>query len=149
MRAVVQRVSNASVEVSAEIIGKIRCGLLIYVGVGKEDTEHDAEYLVEKIINLRIFEDEQGKMNDSLLDIKGEVLIISQFTLYGDCRKGRRPGFSDAAPPQKGEDLFNYFVKRVKDSGVFVQTGIFARQMFVNSVNDGPVTIFLDSTKII
>ncbi len=149
MRAVVQRVSSGTVEVSGNITGEIKQGVLVYLGVGKGDTENDADYLAEKIINLRIFEDDQGKMNLSLLDVKGEALIVSQFTLYGDCRRGRRPSFSDAAPPEVGEKLFKYFVDIMKNKyGISVQTGVFREYMMVKSVNEGPVTMLLDSSKL-
>lgn len=150
MRAVVQRVSCASVKVSAQIIGQINSGgILIYLGVGKDDTEKDADYLADKIANLRIFEDSEGKMNLSVIDIHGQALIISQFTLYGDCRKGRRPSFGDSAPPEEGGRLFNYFVEQMhKKWRINVETGIFREYMIVSSVNEGPVTMLLDSSKI-
>ena len=149
MRAVVQRVSEASIKVIDCITGKIDAGVLIYLGVWKEDTEKDADYLAEKIVNLRIFEDNEGKMNLSLLDIKGQALIVSQFTLYGDSRKGRRPSFTDAAPPEEGERLFKYFIEQVQNKWkINVETGIFRKHMLVHSVNDGPVTMLLDSSKL-
>lgn len=149
MRAVVQRVSSASVTVGDKTVGDIKNGILIYLGVGQDDNEDDAKYLAEKICNLRIFEDSQGKMNLSLLDVKGQALIVSQFTLYGDCRKGRRPSFSKAAPPETGEKLFHYFVENIKNHWkIDVKTGIFQEYMVVKSVNEGPVTILLDSSKL-
>uniref|UniRef100_A0A7V4KBX1 D-aminoacyl-tRNA deacylase n=1 Tax=Fervidobacterium pennivorans TaxID=93466 RepID=A0A7V4KBX1_FERPE len=148
MRAVVQRVTKASVTVDNEVIGKISNGIVILLGVGKDDTEEDAKYLAEKIVNLRIFDDENGKMNLSLLDVKGQALIISQFTLYGDCRKGRRPSYSDSAPPDLAKALYEKFIELVKNYGVHAETGIFAAHMLVEIHNDGPVTLLLDSKKV-
>jgi len=148
MRAVVQRVSEASVEVDNKIIGKINNGLLVLLGVGKDDSEEDVKYLAEKIVNLRIFDDKDGKMNLSLLDVNGELLIVSQFTLYGDCRRGRRPSYSESAPPEKAEKLYNLFVDFSKKSGLKVETGRFGAYMKVSLVNDGPVTLLLDSKKV-
>jgi len=148
MRAVVQRVSEASVEVDNKIIGKINNGLLVLLGVGKDDSEEDVKYLAEKIVNLRIFDDKDGKMNLSLLDVNGELLIVSQFTLYGDCRKGRRPSYSESATPEKAEKLYNLFVDFSKKSGLKVETGRFGAYMKVSLVNDGPVTLLLDSKKV-
>jgi len=148
MRAVVQRVSEASVEVDNKIIGKINNGLLVLLGVGKDDSEEDVKYLAEKIVNLRIFDDKDGKMNLSLLDVNGELLIVSQFTLYGDCRRGRRPSYSDSATPEKAEKLYNLFVDFSKKSGLKVETGRFGTYMKVSLVNDGPVTLLLDSKKV-
>lgn len=147
MRSVVQRVSKASVEVEQSVIGKIGPGLLVFLGVGQEDDLKDMEYLVEKIIGLRIFQDEEDKMNLSLLDIKGELLVISQFTLYGDARKGRRPSFSASANPDMAEELYNKFIRSCIDKGIKTETGIFGADMKVNIVNDGPVTILIDSKK--
>ena len=147
MRAVVQRVSNASVKVADTVTGKIDSGLLILLGIKNGDTASDVNWLAEKIVHLRIFEDDQGKMNRSVADIKGEMLIISQFTLYGDCRKGRRPGFSDAAPPALAESLYKKFIDRVNELGIITQTGIFQAEMAVQLTNDGPVTLLLDSEK--
>jgi len=147
MRAVVQRVSEASVSVNDEIVSKIGRGLLVLLGVGAEDTESDAEYLAEKIANLRIFEDEKGKMNLSVLDVRGEVLVVSQFTLYGDCRKGRRPSFTQAARPDKAQALYSYFIARIREEGVPTREGVFQAHMRVSLTNDGPVTILLDSGK--
>ena len=144
MRAVVQRVKKAQVSVAGEIVGAINQGLCVFLGVGKEDENEDAEYLAEKI-NLRIFSDTEDKMNLSLIDINGEVLAVSQFTLYGDCRKGRRPGFSNAAPPDKANELYKEFVSFIKSKGISVETGIFQADMLVSIDNDGPVTMLLDS----
>jgi len=147
MRAVIQRVSEASVSVDSEIIGRIRRGLVILLGIAANDTEADADYLSGKIIGLRIFPDEAGKFALSVQDIGGEVLVISQFTLYGDCRKGRRPSFSGAAGIDKALPLYEYFVECVKNSQVAVATGRFQAAMAVHLVNDGPVTIILESEK--
>lgn len=148
MRAVVQRVTKASVSVDNQIVGKINHGVVVLLGVGKEDSIEDAKYLAEKIVNLRIFDDEAGKMNLSLLDVKGEALIISQFTLYGDCRKGRRPSYTDSAEPTIAKELYEKFVELVKNYGVHVETGIFAAYMQVEIHNNGPVTLLLDSKKV-
>ena len=148
MRAVVQRVSYAIVKVDGEITGSIEQGLMVLLGAGQEDNEHDIKYLSEKILNLRIFEDENEKMNLSLLDIQGEILIISQFTLYGDCRKGRRPSFDKAGLPKPAKTLYEDFVEECKKSGLKVQTGIFGADMKVSLLNDGPVTLLLDSKKL-
>jgi D-aminoacyl-tRNA deacylase len=148
MRAVVQRVSRAQVSVNGEIVGKIGKGLLILLGVGQGDSETDADYLVEKIVNLRVFADDSGKMNLSLIDCKGELLVVSQFTLFGDCKRGRRPSYSDAAPPDKAEKLYSYFVSKTRETGIETQTGIFQAMMDVELVNDGPVTLLLDSQKL-
>lgn len=147
MRAVVQRVTRSNVKVDDKTVGEISKGLLVFLGVGNEDIEQDIDYLADKIVNLRIFEDENEKMNLSLLDVKGQALIISQFTLYGDCRKGRRPNFMDAAPPEKAMDFYNRFVQRVRDLGVGVEEGVFQAHMLVDIVNDGPVTLIIDSKK--
>ena len=147
MRAVVQRVSAASVEVDGRLVGRIGPGLLVLVGIGRDDGEADAAYLAEKIANLRIFPDEAGQMNRSLLDVKGELLAVSQFTLYGDCRKGRRPGYSDAAAPEQAQPLYERFVARLRDSGLTVAEGVFRAMMDVQLVNQGPVTLLLDSRK--
>lgn len=149
MRVVLQRVSRAQVTVSGELVGSIGLGLLILFGVAQTDTQNDSNYLLEKILNLRIFPDENSKMNLSLLDIKGELLVVSQFTLFGDCRKGRRPSYSDAALPDHAENLYNYFVEKALQSGLRVQTGKFQAMMQVELVNDGPVTILLDSQKML
>ena len=149
MRAVIQRVSRARVRVAGAIPGEIGSGLLIFLGVGQGDTSKEADYLLDKIVNLRIFEDGEGKMNLSLLDAGGELMVISQFTLYADCRKGRRPSFTDAAPPGEAEKLYDYFVGAARTRGLKVATGIFQALMEVELVNFGPVTILLDSSKII
>lgn len=138
---------QASVETDGEVVGKIGQGLLVLLGAGKEDSTEDVEYLVEKIINLRIFEDDAGKMNLSLVDTGGEILVVSQFTLFGDCRKGRRPSFDKAAPPDLAEDLYESFVQRLRDFGIPVQTGKFGAMMDVSLVNWGPVTLMLDSKR--
>ncbi len=146
MRALVQRVKKASVSVDGEVIGEIGNGLLVFIGVTHGDTEGDAAYLAEKIAHLRIFRDENDKMNLSLLDIGGGALAVSQFTLYGDCRKGRRPGFSDAAEPELAERLYEKFVDLLRLQGVKrVETGCFAADMLVELENDGPVTLMLES----
>jgi len=147
MRAVIQRVSEASVEVSDEVVGEIGTGLLVLLAVAADDTRDDANYLADKIINLRIFADQEDKMNRSLLDTGGAVLAVSQFTLYGDVRRGRRPSYTDAAEPAKANDLYEYFVERVRSLGVSIETGVFQAKMKVHLVNDGPVTILLDSRK--
>jgi len=145
MRAVIQRVAEADVMVNGSLVGKIGAGLCVLLGVGTEDTERDAEWLAEKIVNLRIFEDEDGKMNRSLLEVGGAALLVSQFTLYGDCRKGRRPSFIEAAPAEEGNKLYGYFVEQVKNSGVETACGVFQAHMSVKIVNDGPVTLILDT----
>lgn len=147
MRAVIQRVSAARVEVAGQTVGAIGQGLLILLGVGDEDTETDLRYMVEKTVNLRIFEDTEGKMNRSLLEVGAAVLVVSQFTLYGDCRKGRRPSFSKSAPPDLGERLYQQFVQALAGYGIEVATGKFGAYMKVELVNDGPVTILLDSNR--
>lgn len=148
MRAVIQRVKSGSVSVSNKIVGQIGQGLVVLLGVGMGDKAADAAYLAEKIINLRIFEDENEKMNLSLKDIDGAILAVSQFTLYGDARKGRRPGYSDAAPPLEAQELYRYFVEQLKMFQVDVAEGIFQERMLVSIENDGPVTILLDSKKL-
>jgi D-tyrosyl-tRNA(Tyr) deacylase len=147
MRAVIQRVSRSSVKVDGIIQGEISQGMLVLLGIRGGDTNIDLQWLAEKIVHLRIFEDQQGKMNKSLADIDGEMLIISQFTLYGDCRKGRRPGFSSAAPPEIAEPLYQQFIEEVKNRQVRVATGIFQATMEVELINDGPVTLMLDTEK--
>jgi D-tyrosyl-tRNA(Tyr) deacylase len=147
MRAVLQRVSRARVRVNGQTTGEIGPGLLILLGVGQGDTSKEAEYLLDKVIHLRIFEDAEGKMNLSLLDAGGELMVISQFTLYADCRKGRRPSFTDAGPPGEAQKLYDYFVAAARTRGVKVATGIFQAIMEVELVNSGPVTILLDSSK--
>lgn len=149
MRAVVQRVSRAKVTVAGEITGEIGRGLLILLGVSMNDAETDADYLVDKISNLRIFEDADDKMNLSILDAGGEMLVVSQFTLYGDTRGGRRPSFINAARPERANALYEYFVVKARDKMMKVATGRFQAMMDVELVNDGPVTIILDSEKTI
>ena len=145
MRAVVQRTREASVRVNSEVVGEIRGGLLVFLGVGRGDSEKDADFLAEKITGLRIFPDEAQKMNLSLLDAGGAMLIVSQFTLHGDCRKGRRPSFAAAAPPEEAEPLYERFIARVEKLGVPVAAGRFGAMMEVALVNDGPVTLLLDT----
>lgn len=147
MRSVVQRVVRGSVKVEGRLISEIGHGLVALLGVGHGDTTHDAVYLADKIAHLRVFEDEEGKMNLSVLETGGCVLAVSQFTLYGDCRKGRRPGFSEAAPPDKARDLYNIFVDELGKLGLKVATGCFREHMTVEIINDGPVTLLLDSKK--
>ncbi len=147
MRAVIQRVLHARVEVTGQIVGSIEKGLLVYFGVEKSDVESDADYLADKILGLRVFEDEQGKMNLSLVQVKGSLLVVSQFTLLGDCRRGKRPSFDQAAGPQEASRLYDYFVCLCQNHQIPVQTGVFREMMQVHSVNDGPVTILLDSQK--
>ncbi|MDD2447054.1 MAG: D-aminoacyl-tRNA deacylase [Tissierellia bacterium] len=147
MRAVIQRVSNASVTVDKIIVGKIDKGLLVFLGVGEEDNDKDVEYMVNKIVGLRVFQDENDKMNLSLTDVKGELLVISQFTLYGDVRKGKRPSFSTSAKPDIGEKLYEKFVQMTKDLEIKTETGIFGANMNVDLLNQGPVTILIDSKK--
>jgi D-aminoacyl-tRNA deacylase len=147
VRAVVQRVSRAQVSVGEEVVGKIDAGLLVMLGVSKDDSSVDAEYLATKVVGLRIFEDENGKMNRSVVEMGGAVLAVSQFTLYGDVRKGKRPSFDDAAPPQVANQLYEDFVQKVRDAGVRCETGRFQAMMQVELVNDGPVTILLDSKR--
>jgi D-aminoacyl-tRNA deacylase len=147
MRAVIQRVNRALVRVEGKIEGEISRGLLVLLGVGQGDSPREADYLLDKIINLRIFEDAEGKMNLSLLDVGGGLMVISQFTLYADCRKGRRPSFTDASPPEEACKLYDYFVAEAKNRGCKVATGIFQALMEVELVNFGPVTILLDSSK--
>lgn len=147
MRAVVQRVSRAQVTVNGEVTGRIASGLLVLLGVAPTDTESDADYLADKIAGLRIFEDDAGKMNLAATDVKGHLLVVSQFTLYGDVRRGRRPSFDTAAPPQHARRLYEYFVERIRAAGLVCETGRFREMMQVELVNDGPVTILLDSLK--
>ena len=147
MRAVIQRVKDSRVSVNNQLVGKIGNGVLVFLGVQESDTEKDAEYIASKTINLRIFEDKDGKMNLSLKDVNGEVLVISQFTLLGDCRKGRRPSFADAAHPEKAKILYQYFISQIEDHNITVSTGEFQAKMEVNILNDGPVTLLLDSKK--
>jgi D-tyrosyl-tRNA(Tyr) deacylase len=148
MRAVVQRVSRASVKVNGEFTGKIETGLLVLLGVSHDDAEADASYLAEKVAGLRIFEDDEGKMNRSVADVGGAVLAVSQFTLFGDVRKGKRPSFDAAARPEQARQLYDYFVERIRALGVTCETGRFQEMMEVELVNEGPVTILLDSRKL-
>ena len=147
MRAVFQRVKEAKVFVGSDEIASIGTGGLVLLGVGKEDTDSDLAYMADKIAGLRVFADYEGKMNLSLLDISGEVLVVPQFTLYGDVKKGKRPGFDGAAPPEKGEELYMKVVQSMRDMGLTVKTGAFGEHMMVSLVNDGPVTILISSSK--
>lgn len=142
-----QRVSEASVEVDGAVVGSIGRGLLVLLGVGRNDSDSDLDYMVDKILNLRIFEDSEGKMNLSLLDVGGEMLVVSQFTLYGDCRKGRRPSFTDSAGPDVAKPMYLKFIDKARSSGVTVGEGIFGAMMSVRLSNDGPVTILIDSER--
>ena len=148
MRFVCQRVLRAQVEVNGQSVGRIEKGLLVYLGVGKEDTLKDAEFMAEKLINLRIFPDDDGKMNRSLLDVGGAVLLVSNFTLHGDCRKGRRPGFDAAAQPQLAEQLYEKVADLIARQGVTVEKGVFGEYMHVTSTNDGPINFLLDSSRL-
>ena len=145
MQVVIQRVKDSRVSIGDKLISKTGKGILVFLGIEKEDTQNDADYLVSKIINLRIFDDPYGKMNLSVKDINGEILIISQFTLLGDCRKGRRPSFANAAEPEKAESLYQYFISQVRVNNIAVSTGKFQAKMDVHILNDGPVTFILDS----
>jgi D-tyrosyl-tRNA(Tyr) deacylase len=147
MRAVVQRVSRAQVAVNGEIAGEIGLGLLVLLGVGRDDSEADATYLAEKIAGLRVFEDAEGKMNRSVQDVGGSVLAVSQFTLYGDVRSGKRPSFDAAAPPENARRLYEFFVEQIRTTGLRCETGRFQEMMKIELVNEGPVTILLDSAK--
>ena len=147
MRAVVQRVTRARVTVDARVAGEIQTGVLVMLGVGREDSSESARYLADKIANLRIFADDAGKMNRSLLDVDGSALVVSQFTLYGDTRGGRRPSYIQAAPPEDANRLYEEFVRCLRSLGIRVETGVFQAHMEVELVNDGPVTILLDSEK--
>lgn len=146
MRAVVQRVRSARVTVDGNVTGEIGAGLLVLVGVSKSDATADADFTAAKIIHLRIFSDDEGKMNRSLLDTGGAMLVVSQFTLYGDCRKGRRPSFDSAAGPEQARALYEYFVEAVRKAGVPTETGVFQASMQVSLVNDGPVTLIVESS---
>jgi len=147
MRAVIQRVTHAQVAVNGEVTGRINRGLVVLLGVGNADTKSDADYMADKIVCLRIFDDDDGKMNLAVLDIRGEILVVSQFTLYGDVRRGKRPSFDAAAAPQRARELYEYFVERMRATGLVYETGRFQETMQVELVNDGPVTILLDSAK--
>lgn len=147
MRAVVQRVSSAAVTVDGQVTGRIASGLLILVGVGREDTPRDVKYVAGKVRDLRLFDDGAGKMNRSLKDVDGAALVVSQFTLYGDCRRGRRPSFDAAAPPDEARALYDALVRTLREAGTPVETGVFQAMMNVELVNDGPVTVLLDSAR--
>lgn len=147
MRAVVQRVSSSKVTVDGEVTGEINKGLLVLLGVTHEDTSKDVDYIIDKVLNLRIFEDENEKMNLSLKDVGGELLVVSQFTLYGDCRKGRRPSFSSAARPEVATKLYEEFIEKARKEGRVTKTGQFGAHMMVDLTNDGPVTILLESNR--
>ena len=149
MRAVVQLVSRASVTVEGELTGKITKGLLVFLGVAAGDTEKDLQYIIDKVVGLRIFEDAQGKMNLSVKDVGGAILAVSQFTLYGDCRHGKRPSFTTAAKPEVANEVYEQFVAGCRAAGVAVETGRFRTHMLVDLENDGPVTILLDSSKVL
>lgn len=145
MKLVIQRVANATIEVNSEVIGKIEKGFLVLVGVKQGDTKEQADFLVKKLCNLRVFEDENNKMNLSIKDIKGKLLIVSQFTLYADCKKGNRPSFIEAARPEEAEPLYEYFKKGCRDEGIEVESGKFGADMKVSLLNDGPVTIVIEA----
>ena len=149
MSAVVQRVAKGSVEVEGSVVGSIGKGLMVLLGVSEKDAMEDVQYMADKILNLRVFDDEEGKMNFSLLDVQGELLLVSQFTLYGDCRKGRRPNYMAAAKPDKADELYNELVKLCRGQNVKTETGVFQADMQVNIINDGPVTLIIDSEKVI
>jgi len=148
LRAVIQRVKRASVRVDNKMVSEINRGLLVFLGVAEDDTDQDIEYMANKTANLRILEDEAGKMNLSLLDVGGEALVVSQFTLYGDCRRGRRPSFTQAARPEKADKFYQAFIEALSKLGIDIKAGIFQAYMDVELVNDGPVTILLDSKKL-
>ncbi len=148
MRTVIQRVLEAEVKVEGRQIGKIDKGLLVYLGIGKEDTVKDAQFMAEKLVNLRIFADEAGKMNRSVLDVGGAILLVSNFTLHGDCRKGRRPGFDTAAEPESAQQLYEKVIDLIAEQGIAVEKGAFGEYMHVSSINDGPVTFLLDSSRL-
>jgi D-tyrosyl-tRNA(Tyr) deacylase len=147
MRAVVQRVTKASVSVGGSTVGSIALGLLVLLGVSKSDTSAAADYMVEKVLGLRIFEDAEGKMNRNVQEVKGAVLVVSQFTLFGDVRRGKRPSFDDAARPEQAKDLYEYLVRKIREREIECATGEFQAMMQVSLVNDGPVTILIDSEK--
>jgi D-tyrosyl-tRNA(Tyr) deacylase len=148
MRAVVQRVTEARVEVNEHLVCRIETGLLVYLGVHKTDEVADIEYMCDKIVGLRVFEDSIGKMNLSIREVGGSLLLVSQFTLYGDCRKGKRPSFADAAPPEKAKQLYDTLTEKCREQGIVVETGVFREMMKIYSTNDGPVTLLLDSRRI-
>jgi len=147
MRAVVQRVKKASVEVEGRVVGQIGRGALLFLGIGKGDTANDIQWMLDKIINLRIFEKEDGKLDESLIDINGELLVVSQFTLYGDCSKGRRPSFTDAMETKEAKNLFELFIARAREQIKKVESGIFQSSMDVSLINEGPVTLIIDNKK--
>jgi D-aminoacyl-tRNA deacylase len=147
MRALIQRVTEAKVNIDESTIGSIRKGLLVFVGISRTDTTLDADYLLGKLLGLRIFPDDDGKMNRNVEEAGGALLLVSQFTLYGDCRKGRRPSFDNAAPPQQALELYNYFVESARRGPVRVETGVFQAHMQVHLINDGPVTIWIESER--
>ena len=144
MRLLIQRVQTANIKIDNEIISEIQQGLLVFIGIHQEDSEDNVDYLVKKLVNLRIFEDENNKMNLSIKDVNGSLLLVSQFTLYADCTRGNRPDFIQAAKPEKAILLYNSFVEKAKKSGLHTETGVFAADMKINLVNDGPITIFLE-----
>ncbi|MCH8119289.1 MAG: D-tyrosyl-tRNA(Tyr) deacylase [Planctomycetes bacterium] len=148
MRMVCQRVLQAEVKVEGQQVGKIDNGLLVYLSVGKEDTVKDAQFMADKLVNLRIFADEAGKMNRSVLDVGGAILLVSNFTLHGDCRKGRRPSFDAAAEPALAQQLYEKVIELIAEQGIIVEKGTFGEYMHVSSINDGPVTFLLDSTRL-
>jgi D-tyrosyl-tRNA(Tyr) deacylase len=148
MRFVCQRVLNAEVEVGGQSVGRIEKGLLVYLSVGKDDTLKDTEFVAEKLVNLRIFPDDAGRMNRNILDVGGAILLVSNFTLHGDCRKGRRPGFDAAADPQLADQLYEKVANLIDEHGVPVEKGVFGEYMHVTSTNDGPVTFLLDSSRL-
>lgn len=145
MKALIQRTTGATVSVEGEVVGQIGEGLVVLLGIAHTDTEKEAEYLAQKIVNLRIFPGEKGEFDRSVLDDKLEVLVVSQFTLYGDCKKGRRPDFNEAAKPDQAEKLYKFFVQQIRESGLIVATGRFQAMMQVELINDGPVTLMLES----
>jgi D-tyrosyl-tRNA(Tyr) deacylase len=145
MKLVIQRVKEASVRVNDVVTGAIRTGLLVFVGIARTDTHEDVDYLVDKLIGLRVFPDENGKMNRNVVEARGSVLVVSQFTLYGDCRRGKRPSFDEAAPPDEAIALYSYFLGQIRRGPVPVESGVFQASMQVHLVNDGPVTILIDS----
>ena len=148
MRAVIQRILQANVKVNGQTVGQIDKGLLIYLSVGQGDSEKDAEFIADKLVNLRIFSDEARKMNRNVIDVEGSILLVSNFTLHGDCRKGRRPGFDAAADPQLAQQLYERVIALIKQQGVTVESGTFGEHMHVTSTNDGPVTFLIDSSRL-
>jgi len=148
MRAVVQRVKEAKIEVNGNVVGSVGKGLLVYLGVGRDDSEKDVEFIADKLVHLRIFADQDDKMNLNVLDVGGRILLVSQFTLYGDCRKGRRPGFDSAGEPETARRLYEKTIEAIRQKGISVETGVFAAHMDVTSINNGPVTLLLDSNKL-